>query len=142
MDAAIDTSDRPFALPADLITIVVDLPFPPSVNRIWRAHAAAGNQVSRSPEYKKWIKVADLLVIANRAYPRRIIRGEFEASIALNAEMGRGGDLDNRVKVVLDWAQSRNCIANDKHCRRLIVEWVAHANAPDGCRLTLREMCA
>ena len=132
----IDTSDRPFGLP-DLITIVVDLPFPPSVNRIWRSNARS---VTLSPEYRRWKDSADMLTIASRVYRRMgHISGSFEAYIALNVDRGRG-DIDNRIKAVMDWAQSRSLIANDKHCRRLTVEWVDHANAPDGCRLTLREM--
>jgi hypothetical protein len=31
---AVDTSKPPFALPGE---IVIDLPFPPSVNRLWRS---------------------------------------------------------------------------------------------------------
>jgi hypothetical protein len=36
---------------------------------------------------------------------------------------------------VLDWAQSRELIADDKHCERLTVTW---GEAPYGCRLILR----
>jgi len=137
------TADIPFALPPDLITTVVDLPMPPSTNRLWsHGENGRGGKVFLGPAYRKWKAQADLLAIANRVYRGiEVITGPFEAHIALNKTVGKG-DLDNRVKALLDWAQSREMIRNDKFCMRLIVEWVEPANAPDGCRLTLREMAA
>jgi Holliday junction resolvase RusA-like endonuclease len=118
----IDCSDVPFLPPPD---IEVHLPMPPSVNRIWRANKAGSgiNRVSISPEYRAWRKAADNLAIA---------MGKFEAIIILQRTRG---DLDNRVKGLLDWAQSRQLVADDKHCERLTVEW---GEAPYGCRLILR----
>lgn len=142
LDKIVDTSDRPFGLP-ELITTVVDLPFPPSVNKIWRSQAREnGSTVYLSKEYRDWKDKTDLHLIANRTYRQRRIAGRFEAHIGLNANIGRWGDLDNRIKAVMDYAQSRNFIADDKHCRRLIVEWVDDDRAQVGCRLTLRELVA
>lgn len=137
MLAPADTTDRPFGLP-DLITVTLDLPFPPSINRIWRQ--AAGKKVHLSKEYVAWKNQADIRVLVNKTWRRVCIQGWFEAHIALNSGIGRWGDVDNRIKPILDWAQSRALVTNDKNCRRLVVEWVDHANAPEGCRLTLREM--
>lgn len=126
----IDTSDRPFAPPAD---IEVDLPMPPSVNRIWRANRAGKNKVSISPEYDQWRRHADRLAMAlGSCRGVKKIMGKFEAKIVLKRQKG---DLDNRVKGVLDWAQSRELIRDDQDCERLIVEW---GEAPHGCRLILR----
>jgi Holliday junction resolvase RusA-like endonuclease len=113
------------------IEIIVDLPFPPSVNKIWRT----GNdgRVRRSNVYLDWIAAADIGVMARRQYPKRKITGSFEAHIVLGD--GGRGDLDNRIKAVLDWAQSRDLIRNDSDCQRLIAEW---GDAEHGCRLTLR----
>lgn len=137
MLAHADTRDPPFGL-LELITVTLDLPFPPSVNRIWRQAAKA--KVHLSPDYVKWKANADVCVLVNKTWRRVCIQGHFEAHIALNSELGRWGDLDNRIKAILDWAQSRALVTNDKNCRRLIVEWVQHACAPEGARLTLREM--
>jgi crossover junction endodeoxyribonuclease RusA len=132
----IDTSDRPFGLPRE---IEIHLPYPPSVNRIWRSNKAGTGtrRVSISPEYDQWKRAADRLAIAlGSCRGVKKIAGKFEASIILQR---RRGDLDNRVKGVLDWAQSRELIADDKNCERLTVEW---GEAPHGCRLLLREMSA
>lgn len=131
-----DVCDRPFGLPPDSIEIVLDLPFPPSVNHIW---CRTKRGVYRSARYLRWMERSDALVMASKQYPRRKIAGPFEAKIQLSVKAGRG-DLDNRIKVTLDWLQSRDVIAEDKHCRKLVVEWAEHENAPAGCRVTLRSL--
>jgi Holliday junction resolvase RusA-like endonuclease len=113
------------------IEITVDLPLPPSVNQIWRS---ARGKVHRSKLYLDWTTAADMTVMANRQYPKRKIVAEFCAHVVFD-HSGRG-DLDNRIKAVLDWAQSRDLIRNDSDCRRLTAEW---GEAPAGCRLMLRE---
>jgi crossover junction endodeoxyribonuclease RusA len=112
------------------IEITIDLPIPPSVNAIWRS---GRGRVYRSEKYLDWTAAADALVMANRQYPKRKIGGHFSAHICLSEDHGRG-DLDNKIKAVLDWAQSRDLIRNDKDCRRLTAEYAA----VDGCRLILR----
>jgi Holliday junction resolvase RusA-like endonuclease len=122
------------------IVTVVDLPLPPSTNRIWQRNKAGKKLVSRSPAYKRWIEQADKTVLATAAYRgvKRIV-GPFNAVVRLSrAKLGEiGGDPDNRIKALLDYAQSRSFIENDRH---LEVLWVQKANAetcPYGVRLTL-----
>jgi len=127
------TADRPFALPADSVEIVVDLPFPPSTNRIWRVR---GHRVYRSKEYIEWCEAADMQIMASKQYPKRKINGPFEVHFAFKP--GRAGmDLDNRLKAVLDYLQSRSIVADDKHCRRLTAEWREQEME---CRVTLRSL--
>ena len=126
--------DPPFGCPAD---IQVHLPMPPSVNRIWRSTRAGqgDRRVSISPEYKSWKRQADMLAIAMGALRGiRKIQGPFAATIII--KRGRG-DLDNRIKGVLDWAQSRELVRDDKDCEKLTIEY---GEAPHGCLLTLWAM--
>lgn len=127
----------------------VHLPLPPSVNRIWRASRAGKHKVSRSAQYRAWIKRADALALATaalRGVPT--INGRFVALITLAldpviaADVAREPpfDLDNRIKGVLDWAQSRRLIGNDRRCMELTVRWGAPGEAPYGCKLTLSEV--
>lgn len=134
----VEVDPRPFGLPARSIEIVLDLPFPPSVNHIWRRNGRTG-RVYRSARYLCWIERANATVMAAKQFPRHKITGRFEAFIQLNEQAGTG-DADNRVKCVLDWCQRQDVIGNDKDCRRLIVEWAAHNAAPAGCRITLRSL--
>jgi Holliday junction resolvase RusA-like endonuclease len=119
------------------VTITLDLPMPPSINALWRA---GKGRVRRSLPYTQWIKRADAHCMAGRTFHRHhAIAGPFKATILFR--QGARGDLDNRAKAVLDWAQSRELVTDDKNCQTLILEWVSPDFAPDGCRLILTE-CA
>lgn len=138
--------------------IVVDLPVPPSVNRIWRVNKAGNrdavhwNQlkhaiqrrkqnVIKSDLYKRWLKQADALAMATGALKNvPMIKGRFSALIVIatdDIEADPPFDVDNRSKGVLDWAQSRKLIFNDRLCMEITVRWGARWEAPTGARLRL-----
>jgi Holliday junction resolvase RusA-like endonuclease len=123
-----------------LIENVLDLPYPPSVNKIWRK-AAFGVGMTSAPEYVNWKAQSDKLVMMlGQLRGRPTIAGSFEARIVVDATKKRGaqrGDLDNKIKACLDAAQRYELIADDKNCERLTIEW---GDAPHGCRLILREL--
>lgn len=127
-------SDRPFGAPVD---IELDLPPPPSTNRIWKRAKAGQRAVFTSPEYKAWKRAADG-AIASMAQLRgkKPIPAQFEAHIILCPRQNRI-DLDNSCKCLLDYAVRCNLVVDDgpKYLRRLLVEW---GEAPHGCRLILR----
>lgn len=124
---AADTRNPPFALPAE---VVLDLPAPISVNRIWRKTKTG---VIKSDAYHKWIRRADAMILeTGQLKGLKTIMGPFSALIILKRS---NLDIDNNSKVVLDFAQSRRFIANDKFCEELTLRW---GDAPSGCRLTLR----
>lgn len=133
---AADYVDRPFAPPLEC---VVDLPFPPSVNRIWRAQRKEdGANVRRSPEYRAWLQQADMCAIADRTWRHKHrMPAAFKAIILLDRS-SRLGDIDNRIKCVLDWAQRSELIKNDRLCEEITARWVSPIEAPSGCRLILR----
>ena len=129
----VDTSAAPFLLPGE---IMLDLPRPISVNRIWRARKAGAGHVSISPEYKQWKTHADKITQSLGQFRGlKQIKGKFEVAIVV--ERCRG-DLDNRLKGVLDWLQSRGVIENDKFCEGIVMVWGDATTAPHGCRVTVR----
>lgn len=119
----------------------IHLPMPPSVNRIWRSNKAGKRMVSRSPLYREWIQSADdlSLVLAQLRGIKRI-PGRFTAEITLPFD-DRGQDppfdIDNRIKGVLDWAQSRELVVNDRRAMAVNIKWGKPADAPYGCKLEL-----
>lgn len=122
----VDTSQPPFALP----DIVLDLPPPISVNRIWRKSKAG---VIKSMAYLRWIKRADAMLLElGQLKGIRPLPGKFTALILVKRS---NLDLDNNSKSVLDFLQSRNFIVNDKFCEELTLRW---GDAPTGCRVTVR----
>lgn len=117
---------------------VMDLPFPPSVNRIWRQGKNGRNNVYLSAEYRAWIRQANMAVVVNGTWRKRVkMPGLFRALIQLDTGQ-RAGDVDNRIKAVLDWAQRSELIVDDKLCEEVTAKWVPSADAPRGCRLILR----
>jgi Holliday junction resolvase RusA-like endonuclease len=121
------------------IVTVIALPFPPSTNRIW-ARGGHGN-VTLSKDYRAWKEAADKFVLFTGDWRRaKKIPGPFRAEIILDrSERKRAGDLDNRIKAVLDWCQSRELIRNDRDLERLGAAW---GEAPHGCLVTLTEVAA
>lgn len=116
--------------------IIIDLPVPPSVNRIWRATRAGPNKVSLSPEYKAWKDHADRVALSTAQFRGlKTIQGKFEVKIVIQRQRG---DLDNRAKGILDWLQSRGVVVDDKFCERLVMEWGLLHEAPIGCRVIVR----
>jgi Holliday junction resolvase RusA-like endonuclease len=134
----IDCTYPPFGIedqpaPRPIVT-VTDLPFPPSTNRMW-ARGGRGN-VTLTKGYRVWKESADKFVHYTGLWRRAVkITGRFTAEIILDAnERRRSGDLDNRVKAVLDWCQSRELIRNDRDCDDLHAYW---GKAPHGCRVII-----
>lgn len=133
---AVNTSDRPFALPnRELISTVVDLPYPVSANAMY---ARSKHGVRRSDAYLRWIKEAGDQGLLQKIGRMPSIDGPFRAELLLRD--GRKADCDNAIKVVLDLAQRWNLIANDKYCREINIKFVASHQAPIGARLTLVEL--
>ena len=123
----------PFHIP-EPIEVTVDLPFPPSINRTrrinWQKRWIA----------TEWTKNADAHLMANKGvWNKHTIHGPCEAYIALNVEGGLG-DLDNRIKHLLDYAQRIELLDNDNLIMKLTIEWVKPTAAPVGCWLILKEL--
>lgn len=123
----VDTSNRPFGLPAE---IVLDLPAPPSVNRTrrvdWRGQHAA----------EHWQSIADKVVMATRRHDQpRKVEGPFELHVMLSPTVK--ADPDNGLKNLIDYLRRIEVIQNDspKYFRKLTVEW---GTAPEGCRVTVK----
>lgn len=137
------TSPRALAPPAmsEPLECTLDIPFPPSANKIWTARGGGHGQLMRSKAYMAWKHEAGLCAIANGTWRhRRRLPGAFSATILLSRDRRGRGDVDNRIKPVLDWAQSAELIRNDSDCEEVTARWVDPSEAPAGARLILREV--
>lgn len=121
--------------------IRVELPFPVSMNRVWRVgrHKRSGKRiVYRSPQYQKWIKEADSQWLIQK--PRgsfKTIDGSFNARVMLSRPDKRSRDCDNLAKGVLDFAQRVGIIKNDNNALEIRSGWVTSEEAPMGCVLII-----
>jgi len=114
------------------IHITLDLPIPPSVNRIRRVDWA-GNKKRR-----EFYLRSDLFLVAHgpRPPPVRLITGTFEIRIQIPESLS-GIDLDNHAKALLDYLVSREFVPDDakRYLRRLTIEWGSPTPA---CHITIK----
>ena len=113
--------------------IRVGIPFPPSMNRLWRA--SKGGKVYRAPEYVTWKEGACWSIAAQCRAER--IKGPFKLTMLVVPPDKRHRDLDNLFKASLDALAAAGVIANDRHCRWIEARWVEDG-AP--CTLILDEL--
>ena len=114
--------------------IVVHLPFPPSVNHIWRSKAG-GSYLSK--QYTAWKKLAGQEWLLQKKNQPRGILGPYSAILILAKPDKRRRDLDNCTKAVKDFAVDHGLIEDDSLCQELIIRWCTKEEAPLGAVLTL-----
>jgi Holliday junction resolvase RusA-like endonuclease len=92
--------------------LVLNLPLPPSVNALF-ANVPGRGRV-RTKVYRTWSKTAlDFAWLSKPqgGFPR--FDGAFDVQITVALKMR--GDIDNRIKPLLDFLASAGIIENDKH---------------------------
>lgn len=115
--------------------ITLNLPFPISVNAIWRGkHKGA----YRSARYKAWIAQAGLEWMTQKTKQPRNISGEFSIFIVLVRKDKRVRDLDNFSKVLLDFCKAHALIEDDSLLACLYTRWGKPHEAPLGVRIVLK----
>ena len=111
------------------------LPWPPSVNAIWRVRH--GRNIVAA-EYRRWRDAAGKELIIQRP---RAFKGPVEVSIRLCAPHNRTWDLDNRVKPLFDLLVNCQVVEGDDH--RTIRKYdVATAKGFCGARVTVKGVAA
>jgi crossover junction endodeoxyribonuclease RusA len=100
----------------------VTLPFPPSVNRLWRQ---VRKSVIRSPEYESWLNTASWLVreAVLKTGDRKGVSGPYALYVRLCPPDRRARDLDNTLKALSDALKAGGAIEGDHLCQRIDAEW-------------------
>jgi crossover junction endodeoxyribonuclease RusA len=105
---------RPKAKPRQKIHL--DLPIPPSANKLWRR---AGDRVHRSAEYMGWTKTAGWELLAQRPV-------SLPGSVKLVVRAGlppRPRDLDNLLKALCDLLEEHGIVENDASVTDIDARW-------------------
>lgn len=110
----------------------INLPFPVSVNAIWRN----GRRTHKSERYKIWRRAAMNEIQAQR--PKKI-KGKFKISIDLCRPDKRKRDLDNYAKAILDVLEHMNVIENDSLCDGLFMTW---GGQQDGATVSIKSLAS
>lgn len=98
---------------------VVHLPFPPSVNGVFRRHN--GSRLSK--KYRQWRDAAALMLRSQQPAP---VEGKVSLALDYQAPDRRIRDLDNLLKAPLDLLVSEGLIAADdsRTVREIHARWV------------------
>ena len=96
---------------------MIQLPYPPSVNSIWKPTGKGG--IYKDARAKAWATEAGWLVRASGVK----VRGPFIFSLTAHRPDKRARDLDNLAKVVLDALQAGGAIENDSLCQAVVMRW-------------------
>jgi crossover junction endodeoxyribonuclease RusA len=107
--------------------IELQLPLPPSTNRIWRS---ARGRVFKSPEYRAWLQECGLHVDVQR--PGRI-DGHYALTVLATRPDRRRRDLDNLLKPVGDALRNTGIIEDDSLCDSINATWIS-----SGAGMTVR----
>lgn len=101
-------------------SIRIVLPFPPSVNRLWRTSGSGG--MYRSPKYTAWRKQA-LWNVQVQAKGRKVA-GRYKLTVLVVRPDKRKRDLDNLFKAASDVLVEMQVIEGDHLCEWLEARWV------------------
>lgn len=114
--------------------VTLTLPFPVSVNRIWRQ--GKGNTYL-SPQYKAWKDEAYVAYIQQRKTVGTPVDGNFTYHIILDEKRRKQArDGDNRGKVILDFLQDVGLIVDDKLADAGSWSW----GPVDGCMVRVHKV--
>lgn len=113
------------------------LPFPPSVNSIWKW---TRKTVVRDPGYSAWLRTCDGCVYEQIKRPRQTIKGKYDLRLTLDSSRFGFVDQDNCLKAVNDFLQRAALIENDKNAwhTELFWEQVAFFGGKPGCMVELK----
>jgi Holliday junction resolvase RusA-like endonuclease len=95
------------------------LPVAPPANNLF--FNAPGRGRIKTTRYRDWIKLADDYYLLQALQRREKITVPFACKMTFPKNLR--GDIDGRIKAVLDWMVSRNLTIDDKHCKKLLVEY-------------------
>src|SRR5215469_16582151 len=128
-ELAVMAIDRPFSPPLET---VLDLPVPPTVNRVRRAHGRGSKLL------QEWKRQAGMAVMAAGGL-RKFTKMPDRFEVILVLDESAPIDLYACAKYTIDFARDLGLIQNDdkRFLRRVTIEWGA---AEGRCRLVLRSM--
>jgi len=111
-------------------SISLNLPYPPTANRIW-IRAYKGMRLSG--RYRSWLEEAGYIAIAQRAGK---ITGPYKLFIEATKPDRKKRDLDNIIKPISDLLVKIGTVHDDSLCQFISAMWIPNG---DGVRVTITE---
>ncbi len=117
--------------PAALEFVLHDVPLPPPANNAFVNVPGVGRV--RSSAYKAWTESAGLIIKSKKASP---IEGAYSVTIVLPRKTR--GDVDGRIKGILDVLVSLGLTPDDKHCEEVTCRRGDISYPHGGCMVIVR----
>lgn len=118
--------------------ITINLPFPVSVNRVWRS---GRGRVYKSKQYITWIAEANVAWLQQKPHMiTKKINGLYKIDIAFSPPDKRRRDLGNLEKGISDFCQSIGLVEDDSFCIDQRLWFCSAKEAPLGARLTIKSV--
>jgi|SRR5215472_2896833 len=96
----------------------LNLPVPPSVNAAFvNRRGGKGRGRIKSRSYQRWLNDADMFYYVQQLGTVSKIKAAYRVSILLPSSVR--GDIDNRIKLILDWLVSRELTPDDSLCKSI-----------------------
>jgi crossover junction endodeoxyribonuclease RusA len=104
------------------VALSVTLPYPPSVNRLWRQ---VRKSVIRSPRYDAWLNSASWAVRERvlKTGDRKGVSGPYALYVRICPPDRRARDLDNTLKALSDALKTGGAIDGDHLCQYIEAQW-------------------
>lgn len=96
-----------------------ELPIAPPLNNAF--FNVPGRGRVKTKRYRQWVKDADDYYLLQGLQRAEKITVPFACRMIFPKNLR--GDIDGRAKAVLDWMVSRNLTIDDKHCKKLLLEY-------------------
>lgn len=100
------------------MSIMLQLPYPPSANRLW---VRARKGMRKSDAYSAWLTEAGYIAKSQHQKP---LSGPYKLSIHAKRPDKRRRDIDNLIKPLNDLLQSIGLIADDTDCEMVCARWI------------------
>lgn len=105
--------------------IKLTIPFPPSVNRLWRVSKNGG--MYSSQKYTDWMAEATWAIIGQTR--GKTLEGPYKITLLARKPDKRHRDLDNLLKATSDALVQAKAIESDHHCQAIAARWVTEGPA-------------
>jgi crossover junction endodeoxyribonuclease RusA len=105
----------------------LNIPWPPSANRIWRN---VNGKTLKSAEYRQWLSIAALSTRMQRPKP---VAGRYRLTVIATRPDNRRRDLDNLLKPVCDLLTTMGLIEDDHLAQEIRIGWSDEGPVEGGC---------
>jgi crossover junction endodeoxyribonuclease RusA len=102
------------------------LPVAPSLNN--STYNVVGRGRVKTKKYRDWLRQADVYYMLQQLGKQKPVLEPYRCKMLF--PIGLPGDIDGRAKLIIDWLVKRGLTLDDKHCRRLLLEFEEHVSSP------------